>query len=54
MSIQQQVPANRAMLEALDRLQASLRERGIDLAWWEQVVKAERTGKGKAMNKDKP
>ena len=43
MATQQQAPANRAMLEALNRLQASLREREVDLAWWEQVVKAERT-----------
>ena len=35
----------KAELVALDRLQASLREREVDLAWWEQAVKAERKGR---------
>ena len=46
MSIQQQAPANKAVLNALDRLQASLRERGVNLAGWEQAVKTERKERG--------
>ncbi len=33
---------DRAALGALDRLQASLRERGVDLARWERDLKVER------------
>ena len=52
MATQQQPPAGKSALDALDRLQVSLRERRADLAEWEQAVRAERVGKGKAMNKE--
>ena len=35
-------PANRAVLDALDRLQASVRARRVDLLRWERNVAAER------------
>ena len=35
-------PANRAALDALDRLQASVRARRVDLRRWERDVAAER------------
>lgn len=35
-------PANRAVLDALDRLQAAVRARRIDLRRWERDVEAER------------
>ncbi len=38
----EQAPANRAALDALDRLQASVRTRKIDLRRWERDVEAER------------
>lgn len=38
----QETPANTAALEALDRLQASLRARRVDLAGWERAMKDER------------
>lgn len=38
----QELPANQATLDALDRLQDSLRRRKINLAQWEREVKAER------------
>ena len=34
-----------AALDALDQLQASLRERGVDRAGWEQAVRDERKGR---------
>ena len=37
-----QAPSNRAALDALDRLQASVRARRIDLRRWERDVQAER------------
>ncbi len=45
MATQQQPHPNKAALNALDQLQALLRERGVDLAGWEQAMKAEWTGK---------
>ena len=45
MVTQQQPYANWAVFDALDQLQASLRERGVDLVGWEQAVKAERKGR---------
>lgn len=39
---QQEAPADRTALDALDRLQASIRARKIDLAKWEGDIKAER------------
>ena len=38
----EQAPANRAVLDALDRLQASVRARNIDLRRWERHAEAER------------
>ena len=38
----EQAPADRAALDALDRLQASVRARKIDLHGWERDVEAER------------
>ena len=38
----EQAPADRAALDALDRLQASVRARKIDLRGWERDVEAER------------
>ena len=38
----EQAPANRAVLDALDRLQAAVRARRIDLRRWERDVEAER------------
>jgi hypothetical protein len=49
MATQQQAPAGKNALDALDRLQVSLRERRVGLAEWER---AERVGKGKTMNKE--
>ena len=38
----EEAPANRAALDALDRLQGSVRARKIDLRRWERDVEAER------------
>ena len=38
----EQAPADRAVLDVLDRLQASVRVRKIDLRGWERDVEAER------------
>lgn len=38
----EKAPANRAPLDALDRLQASVRARKVDLRRWERDVEAER------------
>ena len=52
MATQQQPSAGKSALDALDRLQVSLRERRVDLAEWAWAVRVERVGKGKeAMNK---
>ena len=41
----QQLPVDKAALDALNRLQAALHLRKIDLAGWAQDVKTERTRK---------
>lgn len=40
-------PEKTGPLHALDRLQSSVRERGVDLSGWEQEVNAERLETGK-------
>ena len=40
-------PEKTGPLHALDRLQSSVRERGVDLSDWEQEVNAERLETGK-------
>lgn len=40
-------PEKTGSLHALDRLQSSVRERGIDLSGWEQEVNAERLETGR-------
>ena len=39
-------PDSRAALDALDRLQASLRDRGVDLYRWERDLLAQRRAAG--------
>lgn len=41
----QQPHPNKSVLNALEQLQASLRERGVDLDGWEQAVRIERKGR---------
>ena len=40
-------PEKKGPLHALDRLQSSVRERGVDLSGWEQEVNEERLETGK-------